>query len=844
MSARFIRYTLDGVKLTHDIGFGVTDGDGFDVYVNRAKMDKGIDYKVVGTDKQLRDGDGVIALTIPHAASDVLLILSDTLARRVTNFAKAARFEEEEIDNEFDNLLRLLEDAALNLQSTPYFDPVDIGLVDGKLPPIIAEGILRVNADGNGFELIKLDEIDELQDLIKLASDEADRSKDEADRSKDEADRSKGEADKSKSSADRAQVIAESIEAGAGDYKGLWPDAGGSANKGDIYQTQVNSKPTSAYFKALQNTTADPVGDDINWREVVSVGSFSKYTDIVFKASGGNSAFDSMLLKSPLAAAIGDICKTGGTTFRKESESTPLTPENFRALNVISALDFCKGDKIEDDADGLEKAYSVAILNKCDLFFHGEFRVARQLIFNAANPDGSFNQNTRLVGTGKWLSGIYYDGPDVDSVIVVSNTSAVSRVNGFGVIDMYIDCNDKADTSIKNPSSVDPWFSDFTFERSIFKNAKVADLKFQGYAGSIRKNQFLGGADVGLEIQGPLTTGGNTSTIIEGNWATGGVKKGYKVENLVYSSFRNNACDGQSVELAYELSNFNGTFEANGAEQAQRYASFNKCVVDIVSPFPGFMGLDGGNVDNIIEIKGRTKATFSNFQEPDQWLKPGNTAKNLIYIDPANQDGCDITVLDGTVRPEHVFVEYANLSASARNPRCINFPFLRDTFAHYGGGFASGGEVSAEFSGVDFQRFGRPYNPVSRNSMSFYTAAAGTKKTISNFDVTASNAGQQCAMYVIKVTGTRRYVNAGEVFSYQFSVTYANNVKATSNTALIPCTAGTPCSIDINSLGNLELSTITADTLWQIEVTAVAAIGKMSSSATIGMTNPFIIDVQ
>ncbi len=99
-------------------------------------------------------------------------------------------------------------------------------------------------------------------------------------------------------------------------------------------------------------------------------------------------------------------------------------------------------------------------------------------------------------------------------------------------------------------------------------------------------------------------------------------------------------------------------------------------------------------------------------------------------------------------------------------------------------------------------------------------------------------------MYIVKVTGTRRYINAGEVFNYQFNVTYANNVKSTSNTELIACTAGTPCSVDVGSSGNLELTTIITDTLWEVEIKAVCAIGKMSCSATIGMTNPFIIDVQ
>lgn len=53
-------------------------------------------------------------------------------------------------------------------------------------------------------------------------------------------------------------------------YRGLWPDTGGSANKGETWQTQVEGTPTGQYFTALQNTTAYPIGDDVNWREVVS----------------------------------------------------------------------------------------------------------------------------------------------------------------------------------------------------------------------------------------------------------------------------------------------------------------------------------------------------------------------------------------------------------------------------------------------------------------------------------------------------------------------------------------------------------------------------------------------
>jgi hypothetical protein len=206
MSARLIRYTLDGIKLTHDIGFGVTDAEGFDVYINRTKLDKDLDYDVVGTVEKLRKGDGQITLKAAHAASDVLLILSDTLARRVTNFAQAARFEEAEIDNEFDNLLRLLEDAALNLQSTPYFSPPDIGLVNGELPALIAGGVLRVNEHKNGFELVELDKVPEFLEALRKCTEEADRAELKANEAANSEQSARQDAASAKQSEDSAEA--------------------------------------------------------------------------------------------------------------------------------------------------------------------------------------------------------------------------------------------------------------------------------------------------------------------------------------------------------------------------------------------------------------------------------------------------------------------------------------------------------------------------------------------------------------------------------------------------------------------------------------------------------------
>jgi hypothetical protein len=84
----------------------------------------------------------------------------------------------------------------------------------------------------------------------------------------------------------------------AGEYRGLWPDTGGSANKGDTYQTQVSGTSTGQYFTALQNTTADPIGDNVNWRSIVSnksLGGVASYQAasvadmIVGKTVGGTT---------------------------------------------------------------------------------------------------------------------------------------------------------------------------------------------------------------------------------------------------------------------------------------------------------------------------------------------------------------------------------------------------------------------------------------------------------------------------------------------------------------------------------------------------------------------------
>ncbi len=119
------------------------------------------------------------------------------------------------------------------------------------------------------------------QNFANQAEQSARESETAANTASNEADRSEGEADRSEGEADRAQRISDSLGiAPSGDYRGLWPDSGGSATEGDTWQTQTGGTPTGQYFTALQNTTVDPVSDDVNWRKIVSnqsVGGLTNY---------------------------------------------------------------------------------------------------------------------------------------------------------------------------------------------------------------------------------------------------------------------------------------------------------------------------------------------------------------------------------------------------------------------------------------------------------------------------------------------------------------------------------------------------------------------------------------
>lgn len=190
-------------------------------------------------------------------------------------------------------------------------------------------------------------------------------------------------------SANNAAAAANASAAGF-NYRGLWPDSGGSATKGETWQTQIGGAPTGKYFTALKNTTATPVNDNVNWKAQNDYGTIAdglvvehrrgaaaeiaagtpaigelwfNTTDnsihmgdgatpggvkhlnadtgiVLFKASGSNSAVENMITGVPYIVKVGDVCSTGYTKWVVESLSSPMTLNDFRAVSDIYAYDF------------------------------------------------------------------------------------------------------------------------------------------------------------------------------------------------------------------------------------------------------------------------------------------------------------------------------------------------------------------------------------------------------------------------------------------------------------------------------------------------------------------------
>lgn len=221
--------------------------------------------------------------------------------------------------------------------------------------------------------------------------------------------------------ATRASQSAAAAEAAVSglDYQGLWPDTGGSANKGETWQTQTGGTPTGQYFTALQNTTVNPVSDDVNWREVVSIATLPNYTDIVYKASGGNSAIENMIAGIPLVAGLGSVVRTEAGTWKIVNTSGIPLDSGLYAIPLtglfISDFGFSSGNAATENTDAWNDLVSkITDSNAVTVkFTGGEFLV---------NEMSATDVNIKIKGEGK--NGTVLVNESSGSVFNLTRTSA------------------------------------------------------------------------------------------------------------------------------------------------------------------------------------------------------------------------------------------------------------------------------------------------------------------------------------------------------------------------------------------------------------------------------------
>ena len=98
---------------------------------------------------------------------------------------------------------------------------------------------------------------------------------------------------------------------------------------------------------------APPKGADIditlfepnNRADDITINNLSDYTDIVYKASGGNSAVENMVAGVPIAAKVGDVTSFDNFTWRKISDSNG-TIDDYELISVGGLSSTAKYNKI------------------------------------------------------------------------------------------------------------------------------------------------------------------------------------------------------------------------------------------------------------------------------------------------------------------------------------------------------------------------------------------------------------------------------------------------------------------------------------------------------------------
>lgn len=584
-------------------------------------------------------------------------------------------------------------------------------------------------------------------------------------------------------------------------------------------------RPAPESFKngGTLTSTLDVLLDDATGKAYAGAGPFPQTVSANTNPSvGGYIDKSIVLLKDPVGSKL--IGHSGVMTVDDRLRMTGVSPSD-REWNCTSATVDCSTQ--------IEEAWLKAQELKTNLTLPAKYNVTRKLDMNCPN----YFVGSEIVGNGKWATGIEYTGASNIDSILDFRTVPGNTITTMGIRDVGIWGNRKVDSLLSSLNGFA--FSDLKIDNNLFNGGRVANVDIAAFVARVNNNYFRDGDGLGFRLRDKPVgwVGGfqNTTLTMFGNYALY-LANGYSISNVGYSEIFSNAADGESMQLAYNLDRVSGAFRNNGAERVKRYGAFNSCVLSEFSGYASAAGIGspGLTIPNLIEFNGGCDVNWTGFSDLDLSTTDATyTEKVTVNIGNANMD---VRIRSANVNTTHV-VTRGLAAGAAKNPRGVWFERdSRYSSKDCGGNFL-GGVVTNEYAAMT-NSLATSKNPVSKSSLGFYLGGSGQTVRLSNFPVSAVTK-TNAAMFAIRVKGIGKF--SAEPWEYVAHCSYVNGGALTVVLTPIKArTGGAPFSIS-DSTGWISLiNTPTGtDTLFMVDVEAVAAGGVTSASMSYGLSNQF-----
>lgn len=163
-----LRYTGNGLLKDYDLTFSFAKNEDLTVTLDGAPQSEGTHYDLTGTESDFDNGLGVLKFKAAPADGAEIVILRYTEISRVTDFASAARFTPDLFDSEYNQSRRIEQENRAVLANSLHAPLTETGKFNGEIKKFTPDGVIQVNATGDGFQTLQLEETQAYKDMTTL----------------------------------------------------------------------------------------------------------------------------------------------------------------------------------------------------------------------------------------------------------------------------------------------------------------------------------------------------------------------------------------------------------------------------------------------------------------------------------------------------------------------------------------------------------------------------------------------------------------------------------------------------------------------------------------------------